>query len=250
MILCSGDWTENQKEEVGHSPQPPTPPSFSTRHGARRSRKEPNRTDRKGNQTVALQMNYDTFRVPSLGPRWPWENTQSLQLCLMDRYAQSLKVELSSAINSAVAEFGLPLKIKIARRHTLEVIQRMLTICSLNGAICCWRFLQSLNRKREGEPCLHTALVIAFDGNGKQLRDESPHKPDQPPEWGWTQEDGLILLRLIHGQPLRNLVRHEMGHLLGIDHHHSNCVMIWECTKEKFCAKCKRTISETCKIAK
>jgi len=201
------------------------------------------------NITMGLKMNYDTWRVESLGSRWPWENTQSLQLCLMDRYAQSLKTELISGISSVVAEFELPLRIKIARSRTLNLIESLLTECSLNGTIYCWRFLETLSRKRQGERFLRTGLVIAFDGNERRLRDESPYKRDEPPEWGWTQEDGLSLLRLTRGQPLRNLVRHEMGHLLGISLHHSNCVMSWECTKEKFCPKCKQMILETCQVA-
>ncbi len=196
-----------------------------------------------------MKMNYDAWRAESLGPRWPWWNTQSLQLCLMDRYAQSLKAELVSGIKSILAEFKLPLEVQIANPHTLDLIKRLLTKCSLNRAICCWRFLEMLNGKRQAEPSLQTGLVAAFDGKQRRLRDESPHRPEEPPEWGWTQDDGLILLRLIRGQPLRNLVRHEMGHLLGIGQHHSNCVMTWACTKEEFCLECKQTISETCQIA-
>lgn len=197
---------------------------------------------------MALQMNYDTFRVESLGLRWPWESTQSLQLCVMDRYAESLKGEIIGGISSVVGEFELPVQVKIAASLTLDLIECLLAECSVNNAIHCWRFLETLNQKRPSEPSLQEGLVIAFDGNKRHLHDESRHKPNEPPEWGWTQEDGLILLRLTRGQPLRNLVRHEMGHLLGIGEHHSHCVMSWECTKEKFCAQCKQTVSETCQI--
>lgn len=193
-------------------------------------------------------MSYDTWRAESLGPRWPWENTPRLQLCLMDRHAESLKAGLASGVDSILAEFQLPLQIEVANQHTLDLIERALTESSLNTAINCWRFLETLNQKRQGEPSLQTGLVIAFDGNQRHLLDESPHKPRESPEWGWTQEDGLILLRLVQGQPLRNVVRHEMGHLLGIGHHHSHCVMAWECASERFCEDCKRIIAETCRV--
>lgn len=197
---------------------------------------------------MALKMNYDTWRAESLGPRWLWENTRSLQLCLMDRHAESLKAQLASGVGSILAEFQLPLQIEIANQRTLDLIERLVTGCSLNTAINCWSFLETLNEKRHGEPSLQTGLVIAFDGNQRHLLDESPHKPQEPPKWGWTQEDGLILLRLEQGQPLRNVVRHEMGHLLGIGQHHPHCVMAWECGSETFCDHCKTIIAETCRV--
>lgn len=196
-----------------------------------------------------VKMNYDAWRLTSLGPRWQWENAESLQLCLMDRYAETLKADLVKSVDSMVTEFKLPLEIKIASSHTLDLIERLLTKCSFDSAISCWGALEELNRKRHDEPSLRTGLVIAFDGIQRGLRDETSHKPEEPPEWGWTADDGLILLRLIRGQPLKNLVRHEMGHLLGIGQHHLECVMTWACTEQEFCAQCKKTILETCQIA-
>ena len=197
---------------------------------------------------MALKMNYDTWRAESLGPRWSWENVACLQLCLMDRQAKSMKAELAGGVDSILAEFQLPLQIEMANQHTLDLIERLLTECSLDTAINCWRFLETLNQKRPVEPSLQAGLVIVFDGNQWKLRDESPYRPQEPPEWGWTFDDGLILLRLVRGQRLRNLVRHEMGHLLGIGQHHSHCVMAWECTHERFCGKCRRIIAETCQV--
>ena len=200
------------------------------------------------NKTMALKLNY-TWRPDSLGPRWPWENTQPLQLCLMDERARSLKAELISGIDSVLSEFRLPLQIAIARLRTRRLIERLLSDCSRNGAVLCWELLKTLNLQRQRESSLQTGLIIAFDGNQRRLDDESSYKPNEPPEWGWTQDDGLILVRITRPQPLRNVVRHEMGHLLGIGQHHVNCVMSWECMKEEFCATCKQAISETCQLA-
>lgn len=198
---------------------------------------------------MTLRLNYNTWRVDeSLGSRWPWENSGSLQLCLMDERARSLKAELVSGIGSVLSEFRLPLANAIASLHTLELIERSLSDCSRNGTLLCRELLNTLNLKRERESSLETGLIIAFDGNKRRLDDESSYKPDEPPEWGWTQEDGLILVRLTDCQPLPNVVRHEMGHLLGVGQHHLNCIMSWECMTEEFCATCKQTISETCQI--
>lgn len=194
-------------------------------------------------------MKYDTFRDESLGQRWEWETTQSIQLCLMDGYTRSLKADILNSIDSIVAEFKLPLRSQVANPDAIDLIEGLLTKASTDGAVCCWRFLEALNRRRYEGNSLQTGLIIAFAGRQRTLRDESSNKPDEPPQWGWTIDDGLILLRLVPSQPLRNLVRHEMGHLLGIGQHHPNCVMAWACTEEEFCGECKQTISRTCQLA-
>lgn len=199
-------------------------------------------------KTMTLKMTYDTFRADSLGLRWEWEKTQCLRLGLMDTYARSLEGALVEGIQSIVAEFQLPLQIELASQQTVNLIERLLSKCSLGTTIDCGRFLQILNHNRPGEPTLQAGLVIAFDGRQRSLYDESSLKPEEPPTWGWTQEDGLILLRLEPEEPLRNVIRHELGHLLGIGHHYSDCVMAWDCTQEGFCQECKRTIRETCQV--
>jgi len=75
---------------------------------------------------------------------------------------------------------------------------------------------------------------------------------DEPPEWGWTDDDGAIFLRLEPGQPWANVVRHEMGHLLGVGRHHGKeeppCVMHWDCSSGHFCADCITIIRQTCQV--
>jgi hypothetical protein len=166
----------------------------------------------------------------------------------MNSYAESQEKVIMSGIGSVVTEFFLPLQVEIANKGTRKLLAELLCDCRLNRAVDCWRLVKRLNEKRPEELSLQTGLVIAFDGNQLGLQDDSAHKPEEPPEWGWTQEDGVILLRLVLGQPLRNLVRHEMGHLLGIGRHHSHCVMAWECASENFCDNCKGIIAQTCEV--
>ena len=170
----------------------------------------------------------------------------------MDSYAESLEKVIMSGIGSVVTESYLPLQVEIANEGTRKLLAGLLSECSRNRAVDCWRLLKRLNEKRPEELSLQTGLVVAFNGDQLCLRDESLENIAEPPEWGWTAEDGLTLLRLVRGQPLRNLVRHEMGRLLGtnlgIDQSHPNCVMDYTCMKEEFCAECKQEISRTCQI--
>jgi hypothetical protein len=197
---------------------------------------------------MTLKMNYASWRDESFGARWLWEETQRLQLCLMDAGAQASETEIVEAIHSVLTEFQLPVQVEIAKGHECELIERLLTDCGNESTIDCCKFLEKLNEKRPGDPFLQAGLVIAFDGSKRNLWD-GPDKPEEPPDWGWTAEDGLILLRLNPGQPLRNLVRHEMGHLLGVDKHHSGCVMDWSCANEHFCSECKQVISKACRVS-
>jgi hypothetical protein len=190
-------------------------------------------------------MKYGGF---STDPRWLWEDTGCLQLCLIDARAREQEATIVDALQSVLTEFQLPLTIITANSATCHEARTVLAENSEANTIQCWQALKAINQRRPKISHLQTALVVAFDGVERQLLDESSHKPEEPPEWGWTAEDGLILLRLSAGQPLGNVVRHEMGHLLGIGQHHSNCLMDWSCQEESFCGHCKSTIRQTCQI--
>lgn len=190
-------------------------------------------------------MNYEGFSTES---RWPWADTGCLQLCSMDARAREQSTTIVDAIQSVLTEFHLPLAITTANGATCEDVQKVLAENGTANTVQCWQALKAINQKRKEAPHLRTALVIAFDGVEQQLQDESCNKPEEPPEWGWTAEDGLILLRLTADQPLRNVVRHEMGHLLGVGQHHSNCLMGWSCQQEHFCDDCKGVILKTCQV--
>jgi hypothetical protein len=192
---------------------------------------------------VVFTMSYEGFFVDE---RWRWEDTSSIQFCPMDEHANRAGPQILEALRSVVTEFHLSVAVEMASESTCELIRKLLTQSSADGTMQCEKFLDLLNDKRTVELKLATALLIAFSGKNCELKDCSSGKPDEPPEWGWTSQDGLILVRLMPNQPLHNIVRHEMGHLLGIDEHHSGCLMDWSCAEEPFCQKCKDKIVKIC----
>lgn len=193
-----------------------------------------------------LEMNYLGFFVDE---RWPWEEAGRVQFCPMDDCARSVEDQVLEALRSVATEFQLPLHVETASENTCELIRNLFADATTSGALRCERLLKSLNDKRTGEPQLRAALLVGFSGKDRELQDCGFGKPNEPPEWGWTAQDGLILLRMMPEQPLRNVVRHEMGHLLGIDEHHSGCLMDWSCTEESFCNKCRDGVLGICQTA-
>jgi len=191
-----------------------------------------------------LLMHYDTWE---LHPRWCWETAGRLCLCPIDAYARSLRDAVLKALQVTLADFVLPLEVDVPAPSTQREILNLVTDCTSGDVLHCWDFLAKLNQARHQDPELQPGLVVAFDGRYRSLYD-GDRKPDEPPEWGWTSEDGLILLRLVAGQPLPNVVRHEMGHLLGIGEHHPGCVMEWACKSEHFCPRCVKAIRQTCRL--
>ncbi len=184
-------------------------------------------------------------------PPWPWwDKGDRLLVCPMDAYAASKVGEVCTGLESVTGEFNLPLVVEAAKKTTCTLVANRLEQFTVNGIIRCNSFRDVLNKTRQQGPDLRNCLVVLFNGDRLQLEDDNP-ADGQPPEWGVTLNDGLMFLRLEPCQPLRNLVRHEMGHLLGVGTHHrppSDCVMVWECTYREFCQECKETIQEVCQI--
>jgi hypothetical protein len=192
---------------------------------------------------LPIKINYEDTWVAE--DRWNWEAKDGICICAMDGYAESKTEEITRCLKDLLAEFSLPLQVRRIQTRERSIIKKLLRDSVSGHEIICQEFVDRLNDARPREPLLQPALVIAFEGK-IPLRDKVSRKPDEPPEWGWTDPDGLILLRLVGGEPLCNVVRHEMGHLIGNLDHHPNCVMDWNCGEAKFCEECIERIHRTC----
>jgi hypothetical protein len=179
--------------------------------------------------------------------RFQWEDTGRVRVCPTSPYPYPTVVVLES-VKTILAEFKLPLEVDVATPLTQQKVRELLAKSATAGTIDCYSFLRNLNQRRRENPDLLPAVIIPFDGREYRLFDCLCNNPDEPPEWGFTNEGGLILLRLVRAQPLASLVRHEMGHLLGIDRHHTGCVMEYECRQDRFCNECLKTIRRTCLV--
>lgn len=178
--------------------------------------------------------------------RFRWEDTGRVRVCPIgtDQSSNSIVLETVSTI---LAGFNLPLEVDTAAPPTQQKVRDLLAKSSNAKLIDVYGFVKNLNECRERTHDLQAAMIVPFDGKQYDLEDGS--HADEPAEWGWTEdEDGVILLRLVSGQPLANLVRHEMGHLLGIGRHHRGCAMDWASCEDRFCNECLKTIQQTCEV--
>jgi hypothetical protein len=178
--------------------------------------------------------------------RFRWEDTGRVRVCPTnpDPYPTGVLLE---SIRTTLAEFKLPLGADLAAPLTRQKVRDLLAKSATAGAIDCCSFLRNLNQCRRENQDLLAVMIISFDGRQYRLFD-SLCNLEEPAEWGFADDGGLILLRLVRGQPLANLVRHEMGHLLGVGGHHTGCVMDWACSEGRFCNECLRTIQRTCRV--
>jgi hypothetical protein len=196
---------------------------------------------------MPLILKYTALRIS--GTPWPWwEGASRLQVCSMDAFARSKEDEVILGIESVANQFGLPLVVGVANKRTHALAEDLLErFVTPSRIIRVENLRDELNEMRPRQPDLQDGLIIAFDAKRFWLEDYSS-AGNEPAQWGWTEIDGLVFLRLEPGQPMRNLVRHEMGHLLGIGWHHSDCVMDWACGSGKFCGQCKRQITKVCQV--
>ncbi len=198
-----------------------------------------------------LIMHYNSWNIWRRGERFQWEGTGRVRVCPIDADTYSNRVVLGS-VKTILAEFNLPLEVDTATLPTQQKVRDLLAKSSNAETIYCHDFFNNLNECREQNYDLQAALIVPFDGEQYRLYDyDRSNRPHETPEWGWTEEDGVVLLRLVpsqlHDKTLANLVRHEMGHLLGVKHH-SGCVMEWACCEYHFCDECRNTIQETCEV--
>ncbi|MGH9400979.1 MAG: hypothetical protein ACRD2P_02600 [Terriglobia bacterium] len=195
---------------------------------------------------MVVALDYKEFRTD--GERWQWEISERIVVCALEACALAQREIVLKSIKDILTEFRLPFQCQTTGPDTQRKIEEIRISSTAGRVLNCNDFLSNLNEARRKDDELQPAYVVAFDGSGLSL-DDGLYKPEEPPEWGWTDSGGVILLRICPDQPLRNVVRHEMGHLLGIENHHSGCVMDWACTQNDFCASCVETIRSTCQVA-
>ncbi len=195
-----------------------------------------------------LIMHYNSWNTWRKGERFQWEGTGRVRVCPIDADTYSDSAVLGS-VKTILAEFNLPLEVDTATLPTLQKVRDLMAKSSNAETIHYYDFFNNLNECREQKSDLQAALIVVFDGEQYRLYDyDRSNTPHETPEWGCADEDGVILLRLVSGQPLASLVRHEMGHLLGIGRHHRGCAMDWASCEDRFCNECLKTIQQTCEV--
>ena len=144
-------------------------------------------------------------------------------------------------VSEVVNEFNLPLKIlngnALMSDDTL-LVENLVARHAQSSLIDCASILTEL-RRYWNKDVLRYGLVVLISPDRYQFKNE-PSDPE-PAIYGWTSNQGLSILRCFD---IKNAVRHEFGHMVGLAFHHQGCAMDWSCSVQTFCENCLKDISE------
>jgi len=134
-------------------------------------------------------------------------------------------------ISAVIAEFNLPLRIlngNVDKAGDLRIVEDLIHESASGGVI---DFGRAFGRLREIP--IPYGVVVLVDPKIYRLKEPLAL-------YGQAEDEGLIVLVR---WDIGNAVRHEFGHMIGLDHH-EGCAMAYECTVERFCENCKRDIRD------
>jgi predicted Zn-dependent protease len=96
-------------------------------------------------------------------------------------------------------------------------------------------FKQELAKVRESDSLPYGLVFLVGKTNVDKIE---TFNSDQPGIFGVGDFDGYVILRCTH----QEAVRHELGHMLGLNHHDPykpECIMNYKCPVPDFCIECK-----------
>jgi hypothetical protein len=164
-----------------------------------------------------------------------WENSQCLCVFGTDAVAPDDIDRTVGLISAVVAEFHLPLRAlngNADRPGDVRTVENLIHESTTGGVI---DFGRAFARLRESSIDYGVVVMV----NPKKYRLKEPLAL-----YGQAEDEGFIVLTR---WDIANAVRHEFGHMIGLDHH-EGCAMTWKCTVERFCEKCRRDIREIWKL--
>jgi len=175
-------------------------------------------------------------------PRWEWEKSKKIAVFALDNKINASKSNILEYIVELLKEIGIPISVvdgNLEFRDDLFLIKEIFSD-SLKRNEIDYEYFEEKLREVRGNGKLHYALVILIDREKYEFMFyNKPH--EQQAIYGIGVEDGLVLLRHFH----KEAVRHEIAHMLGLNHHHPHkdgCIMNWECATSTFCNDCKNQI--------
>jgi hypothetical protein len=134
-------------------------------------------------------------------------------------------------INAVIAEFHLPLRAlngNADKAGDVRAVGDLIHESASGGVI---DFGRAFARLRESTIPYGVVVLVSPE----------IHRLKEPLAlYGQAEDEGLIVLVR---WDIGNAVRHEFGHMIGLDHH-EGCAMAYECTVERFCENCQRDIRE------
>jgi hypothetical protein len=160
-----------------------------------------------------------------------WENSHYLCAFGMDGVAPGDVDRAVGQISAVIAEFNLPLGAlngNVNRPDDVRAVEDLILETTSQGVI---DFNRAFARLREST--IEYGVVVLVNPGKYRLKEPLAL-------YGQAEDEGFIVLVR---WDIANAVRHEFGHMVGLDHH-EGCAMVYKCTAEQFCANCRREIKE------
>lgn len=184
----------------------------------------------------------DVKGICRLFHRWEWEKSGNISVCDLRRAKDNVRDTVTKTIAEMIKEFRLPLKVKGCTSEEEKEIRDIISKCPREGTIDDNKAVRLLNEVRKTSQRLMQAFVIIVD--------EKEYEPfynwwdKYKGIYGVGDDSGLVFLRVTH----KEAVRHEIGHMFGLEHHEKgsnpNCIMNWECPTTQFCNTCKSELED------
>ncbi len=170
--------------------------------------------------------------------RHKWEDENKIIVIGIGKVSEDKKHLISTHIRRLLDQFRLPVEVKVtvSESYLMNFMEQVIQSSLVQGKIDSASVLKRLNQEREKDIGLRAAIIMKV--NASDYRIAKPAGEEKEPEYGIAEEDGLVILRV----SCEEAVRHEMGHMLGINSHcqeSPNCVMRYECPSKNFCKSCE-----------
>jgi len=168
--------------------------------------------------------------------RWEWEETGKIHVYDLSGVSDNEIEKVISIINEIIDEFALPLSVKKGDILKKDDLKQLIQQCSNKDEIYFYYLEEELNKKRretEFFPC-GVIIVISNTCNIEECGHERA-------VYGCSTSEGLMVLKRKY---IDIATKHEFGHMIGLGHHHENCVMEFSCIPDEFCEKCRDQIKD------
>jgi hypothetical protein len=170
-----------------------------------------------------------------------WEQTGKVYVFATDGVGLNDLEATIAIIKQVIDEFNLPLQTwngNADKSEDVPLVESLITSNTVDSLIDSKSIMEEL-RCYWNESVLHYGLIVLVNPERHRFRNE-PSDPE-PAKYGWSDYEGLSVLRCFD---IKNAVRHEFGHMVGLGSHHQDSAMDWHCTIHDFCSDCRTIINE------
>jgi len=188
---------------------------------------------------MPIQRKYEPegWSVPGY-QRHKWEDENKIIVIGIGKVSEDERRLISRYVRKLLDQLSLPVEVEVSasESYLTNLMEQVIASCLVQGKIDSDCVLKRLNQEREKDINLRPAIIVKV--NKSDYRIAKPPGEEKEPIYGIGEEDGLVILRVA----LEKAVRHEIGHMLGINSHcqeSPNCVMKYECPSKNFCKSCE-----------